>query len=529
MDERKEQAEQVKDNERVVFLFKGKQTLFRMLFSRMGIVLLLLLVQIALILSGFLWLKDLAPYLWSVNSILGLAIVLNIINSEDNPVVKLTWSVLIMLIPAFGLLFYLVVKGDFGQRFMVKRYQQILSDSNPTEPQSPELLKAMEEEPGDLASTSKYLHQLGFPTYTNTSVRYFPLGEQKFEEMLRQLEAAEKFIFMEYFIIEEGYMWGRILDVLERKVQQGVEVRVMYDGTCAFNLLPYNYPKKLAKLGIQCKMFSPVRPLVSTHYNNRDHRKILVIDGKVAFTGGVNLADEYINRKVIHGHWKDTAVMLQGEAAQSFTRMFLQMWNISQPMEDFAPYITCAEPHEAEGYVIPYGDNPFDNELVGEMVYINILNQAKRYVHIMTPYLILDNELITALTFAAKRGVEVKLILPHIPDMEVPFALAHGHYAQLMVNGVQVYEYTPGFVHAKVFVSDDNKAVVGSINLDYRSLYHHFECATYLHQVPAIAEIEQDIQHTLKSCQLMTPELLKKDPWLRKATGTVLKLFGPLM
>ena len=314
------------------------------------------------------------------------------------------------------------------------------------------------------------------------------------------------------------------------KAKEGVDVRVMYDGTCEFSTLPHDYPKRLRKLGIKCKMFSPVTPFVSTHYNYRDHRKILVIDGHTAFNGGVNLADEYINHVEKYGHWKDTAVMLKGEAVKSFTLMFLQTWNIDEKrpeFEEFLSYPTLA-PQKTAGYVIPYGDCPLDQDKVGERVYMDILNRAQKYVHIMSPYLILDGEMETALKFAAERGVEVCLILPGIPDKAAPYALAKTHYASLVESGVQIYEYTPGFVHAKVFVSDDREAVVGTINLDYRSLYHHFECATYMYEVGCIPEIEADFQSTLEKCRKVTPETIRKEKWTRKAAGFVLKTIAPI-
>ena len=336
---------------------------------------------------------------------------------------------------------------------------------------------------------------------------------------------------MEYFIIDEGYMWDSVLEILQRKASQGVDVRVMYDGTCAIFKLPYHYPEKLRAMGIQCKMFSPIRPLVSTHYNNRDHRKIVVIDGHTAFTGGINLADEYINRKTVHGHWKDTAIMLKGEAVRSFTLMFLQLWNVSERTPEYEQYLNAPLPElpNAPGYVLPYGDSPFDDERVGESIYLDIINRAKHYVHIMTPYLIIDGEMTHALTYAAKRGVDVRLILPHVPDKKSAFSLAYTHYRELLKGGVRIYEYTPGFVHAKVFASDDEKAVVGTINLDYRSLYLHFECAAYLYQTPAVAEIEQDFRSTLKSCQQVTLDTMKKDKLYRKILGWLLKVFAPLM
>ena len=297
-----------------------------------------------------------------------------------------------------------------------------------------------------MANLAKYIHRCGcHPVYDQTAVTYFPSGEAKWEEMLKQLEQAEKFIFLEYFIVDEGLMWGKILEILAKKAVQGVDIRVMYDGTCELSTLPHDYPNRLRKLGIQCKMFAPVTPFVSTHYTYRDHRKILVIDRHIAFTGGINLADEYINHIEKHGHWKDTAIMLKGEAVKSFTLMFLQMWGITEKTPEFDRFLetaTSAVP-DAKGYVIPYGDSPLDEEKLGERAYMDILNRAQRYVHIMSPYLILDGEMETALKFAAERGVDVKLILPGIPDKNAPYALAKTHFDSLLCSGVQIYIYPP--------------------------------------------------------------------------------------
>lgn len=306
----------------------------------------------------------------------------------------------------------------------------------------------------------------------------------------------------------------------------------MYDGMCAINLLPYNYPQQLEKYGIQCKMANAVKPLLSTVQNNRDHRKICVIDGRVGFTGGINLADEYINKKVRFGHWKDTAVMLKGEAVQSLTMMFLEMWNVdSKKPEHYRKYLTPKRQgfRRELGYVIPYADSPFDNENVGEEVYFHILNHARRYVHIMTPYLILDNEMITTLIRVAKSGVEVVIIMPHIPDKWYAFAVAQTYYKELIEGGVQIYEYTPGFVHAKVFVSDDDTATVGTVNLDYRSLYLHFECGAFIYNNSEIGKIELDFQRTLVKCHKVTLIEVKNRTMLTKVAGQVLRLVAPLM
>ena len=326
-------------------------------------------------------------------------------------------------------------------------------------------------------------------------------------------------------------MWGRILEILARKVKEGVDVRVMYDGTNEFTTLPRDYPKMLKNLGIKCKVFAPLSPFVSTHYNYRDHRKIMVIDGNTAFTGGINFADRYINQEVIHGHWKDTAVMLKGKAVRGFTLMFLQMWNIDEKEPQFEPFLSfpSLSPEKATGYVIPYGDCPLDKDKVGEMVYMDILNRAKRYVHIMTPYLILDGEMETAIKFAAERGVEVTIILPGVPDKLSAYSLAKSHYAALLDAGVQIYEYDPGFIHAKSFVSDDTEGVVGTINLDYRSLYHHFECAAYCYKTACIADIEKDFQETLKKCRRITKKTIwQNNPKLR-IMSFFMKVVAPLL
>ena len=337
---------------------------------------------------------------------------------------------------------------------------------------------------------------------------------------------------MEYFIVEEGIMWNTILEILKRKATEGVEVRFMYDGMCAFDLLPYSYPKKLQKYGINCKMSNKIRPFVSTIQNNRDHRKICVIDGQVGYVGGVNLADEYINEKERFGHWKDTAVLLRGDAVQSLTMIFLQMWDVDmRGVEPYGKYLTKKADalNEKLGYVIPYADSPFDHENVGEEVYFHILNHAKKYVHIMTPYLILDNEMLTTLIRAAKSGIEVIIIMPHIPDKWYAFAVAKTYYKELIEGGVQIYEYTPGFVHAKIFVSDDDTATVGSINLDFRSLYLHFENGVFIYDNPEVQKVEEDFQNTLAKCHKVTVTEVRNRGILMKMAGQVLRLVAPLM
>lgn len=513
-------------------LKKGQKGIIHAIFSRFGLILLLLMVQVLALFLIFRWFEGFLPHIFGGAVALTFVMVVYLLNSTMNPTAKITWLIVIMLLPVFGVLLYIYTQSDIGHRALKRRINEIIADTKENLRQDEEVMGRLTKENRSVASLAHYMQRSGaHPVFDKTEVTYFPLGEDKFEEMLRQLLAAQHFIFMEYFIVDEGLMWGSVLEILAQKAAAGVDVRLMYDGACEFALLPHDYPKRLEKLGIKCKMFAPVSPFVSTHYNYRDHRKILVIDGHTAFNGGVNLADEYINQTVRFGHWKDTAVMLKGEAAKTFTLMFLQMWQIDEGRDESIHFLSypVSPKKEAEGFVIPYGDCPLDNDKLGERVYMDILNRSLEYVHIMSPYLILDGEMETALKFAAERGVEVILILPGIPDKKIPYALAKTHYASLLDSGVKIYEYTPGFVHAKVFVSDAKEAVVGTINLDYRSLYHHFECATYLYGTECIHEIEADFQETLVKCRQVSMEMVRREKWFVKLTGRLMKAVAPLM
>ena len=512
-------------------LKKGQKGLLRMIFGRMGIVLLLLIVQFLILFAIFFWFEDFLPHYYGAQTIFLIAMVLYLLNSGMDPSSKITWLVIIMIVPVFGSLLWLFTKSEFGHKAMKWRIRQINKETEQVILQPQTVIDALTAADPGAAALTRFAGKGGCsPVFTNTQVTYFPLGEDKFERMLRELEKAEKFIFLEYFIIDEGDMWGQILEILACKAKQGVEVRVLYDGTCELALLPKSYPKRLEALGIKCKVFAPAMPFLSTHYNYRDHRKIAVVDGRVAFNGGINLADEYINRIPRFGHWKDTAVMLQGDAVDSFTLMFLQMWNLSEKKGEYERYLRCQVPRiSAPGFVMPFGDCPLDDVRTGQQVYMDILYRAKRYVHIMTPYLILDSEMENALKYAAARGVEIKLLLPGVPDKKPIYYLGKTHYKSLLSAGVQIYEYTPGFVHAKVFVCDDCEAVVGTINLDYRSLCHHFECATYMLGVDCIPQIEADFQNCLQKSRQVNMQTANKEKWYIKLTGYLLKVVAPLL
>ena len=506
-----------------------------MVFSRFGIVLVLLAIQVIFLLGLFLKFSQLAPHYYLFSALFYIFMITVIVNSEHDASSKITWLTIMAFLPIFGALLYIYTSIDIGHRMLKKRVTHILKNTKNKIQQDKSTLDKAKSVSPDLVALNHYLNKSGcFPLYENTDVTYYPIGEKMFQSMLNELNKAKDFIFMEYFIVDDGYMWDNILEVLIKKAKEGVDVRVMYDGTCEFALLPRTYPEKLKEFGIQCKVFSPVSPFISTHYNYRDHRKIMVIDGKTAYNGGINMADEYINYTHKFGHFKDVGVMLKGDAVDSFTLMFLQMWSVNERHCDFSKYLNVGDrlPSESgmnNGFVMPFGDCPLDKYDVGESVYMDILNRAKDYVYIMTPYMIMDDKLENSLTFAAERGVDVRIILPYISDSFPAQALAKTHYKKLLDAGVKVYEYTPGFVHAKVFVSDDIKAVVGSINMDYRSLYHHFECATYMYNTKCVDDIKNDYHETLSKCQQVTYETIKNDKWYIKLVGKVLKFVAPLL
>lgn len=512
---------------------KGRKGIFYAIFGRTGIILLLLLLQIGILFFAFSKLTDYIPYAYMGFTVLSAIAVVFVVNRKGNPEYKLAWMVPITLFPVLGGLLYWFVETNLDKRILDWRMQRLGDTMRSYNEQEPEVMEHLEAENEQVARLGSYVYRYGgYPVFQNSSAQYFPLGKDKFKALVEELQKAEHFIFMEYFIISEGRMWGTVHEILRQKAKEGVEVRFMYDGTNTVTRFSHSYPKELEAEGIQCHVFNQIRPALSSIQNNRDHRKIVVIDGKTAFTGGVNLADEYIGEKERFGVWKDTAVMIQGEAVRSFTWMFLQMWNITEKTDDYEKYlkVQMEKPlHPQGGYVIPYGDSPLDEEPVGELVYMDILNTAKDYVHIMTPYLIIDHDMITALTYAAKRGVDVRIIMPGIPDKKYAFTLAKTYYRELLRAGVRIYQYTEGFVHAKEFMADGDKGVVGTINLDYRSLFLHFECASYFYKMPLIEDMEADFQAMLAKCREVTLETCKKEKWTTKLAGKLFRLIAPLM
>ena len=526
-------------------LKRGKKRLIKLVYGRTFIMSALIILQILFVVALVDTLNRYGPYMYMFSMAVTVISVLHIFNSDSDPSVKLSWLLFVAVGSPFGALFYVYVRSDVGHRRLKKQISRILKYTSQAQPDMSLTMKAIEDCRPERSAFAHYMNDTcGYHPYPITNLKYYPLGDDFLPDFLEDLSSARHFIFLEYFIVSEGQMWGKILYILSQKVKEGVEVRLMYDGTNEFTNLPHNYPAMLEKLGIACRIFDPVRPFVSTEYNYRDHRKIAVIDGKTAYTGGLNLADEYINVTHPYGHWKDVAIRSYGDGVATFTRLFLESWNYqaNKPMPEENRYIEASALYGLlktegdriveDGFVIPYADNPLDGERMGEQVYLDILQTASDYVYIMTPYLILDETMVNALTYAAKRGIDVRIILPHIPDKRYAFALAKTHYRELLEAGVKIYEYTPGFVHAKVFVSDDRRATVGSINLDYRSLYHHFEVGLYVDGNRVIGDILEDFQKTLDKCQQISLEDTRAGGFRHRfdrALGAVFKLLAPML
>ena len=477
--------------------------LLKKVFSRTVVTALLIVIQVAWLAALLLQLGNSLPAIQTVLRILSIVAILFVIKSDMNPSYKIGWILLIAVLPILGGLMYVI----FGNKRPTKNMREMLRAQLE---KSAEYLGTQESITGELdggaAGLFKYLEgSAGYPTAKNTTVRYYRVGEEMYADLLPELEKAEKFIFLEYFIIRPGEMWDGVLEILKRKAAAGVDVRIIYDDMGCIDILPANYNATLEGWGIRTMAFNRFVPAVSLVMNNRDHRKITVIDGKVGFTGGINISDEYINVKERFGHWKDTGLMLKGPGVFNLTLMFLEMWNaFNKDGDRYAEFIPdsfeeCGSADD--GYVLSFSDSPLDNESVGESVYTDMLYQAKDYIYITTPYLAIDSELQTALCMAAKRGVDVRMITPGIPDKKLVYCLTRSYYPTLLRAGVKIYEYTPGFIHAKSFVCDDKLCIVGTINMDYRSLYLHFECGALLYESPAVLKLRDDDLETMEKCK----------------------------
>jgi cardiolipin synthase len=503
------------------------------LFHRVAVIGVCILLQILLYVLMIRRFSEYRAYFNWFCIAVSVAAVLWIINNRSNPAYKLGWVIIILLSPVIGGLIYLLLGGNRLSRGNQRRLRVMQNKIKKNLEQDCRRAQFLSQVLGaDAGHMARYLERSAdCPVYGNTATKYYPLGELCFPDMLEALEKAQRFIFLEYFIISRGQFWNAILEVLERKVAQGVQVRVIYDDVGSMFTLPRGFDQYLQTKGIKCRVFNRLVPVLSLRQNNRDHRKYLIVDGAVAFTGGINLADEYINVKKRFGHWKDSAIRLTGDGVWSMTVSFLAMWDFTErASEDFRPFRAYPAPeYEAGAYVQPYTDCPWDEDPVGQTVYLNLINRAKRYVYMTTPYLVLDYAVNMALITAAKAGVDVRIITPHIPDKRLIFELTRAHYEELLEAGVKIYEYTPGFIHAKNVVVDDNYGCVGTVNLDYRSMFLHFEDGVMLYGTRSVLELKQDFMKTQALGQEVTLESCRDVPWYRHLGRTALMVFAPLL
>lgn len=464
-------------------------------------------------------------WIYPLMYIISFLVVLGLVSKDENPSYKTVWIIVILLFPMFGGLLYLCIGNKKPSRKIRKMLEPVMDEMRP--------YMILEDDVCDCLDPDKkdglhYLSDLGYGTYLQTQCRYYSLGDYCYRDLLKDIKEAKRYIFMEYFIVSQGLMFQQILDLLKRKVQEGVEVRLIYDDVGSLTTLPYHFEKELEKMGIQCVVFNPFVPFLSVAMNHRDHRKICIIDGYIGYSGGFNLADEYINVKMRFGHWKDTGMRLEGKGVWNLTTMFLSTWNAYRHQDqNYLLYLPeILPPIQNDGYVVVYGDSPVDHEETGEHIYLNMINQAQNEIWIMTPYFIIDDTMMKAFLLARKKGVRVHIITPGIPDKKNVYHVTRSYYYSLMKAGVEFYEYQPGFLHAKMVLCDQRIATVGTINFDYRSLYLHFECNIMLTQKSVIQEISRDFQETFALSQKVT---LNESRRFKGIYEAILRLFAPLM
>ncbi len=505
----------------------------KLLTSKFLLVCFLLLIEIAIIPAVFYWFFFSVDTTWifvvlcAAVVILDLAIALWIVNSNMNAEYKIAWLMPVLFLPPIGALLYLNLRRRPRPRRRLKQLAEKFAGMECLYVKKDGHVGTEYADDGFAASCAEYVAQAtGLPPTDCYEFEYFPSGESYCERLLEELEKAEKYIFLEYFILRPGKFWNSVLDILKRKAGEGVDVRVIYDDIGSMLKVPDNYAAELEKQGVKCMCFNPFRPVLDLAQNNRTHRKIALIDGVTAFTGGINLSDEYINETHPFGHWKDTGIMVRGRAAQNFAAMFLQLWFLRAPDEDYTRYLSTGPKGDCS--CLAFCDSPLDRQNVCEDLYLKIIYHAKKYVYINTPYLILDGEMKRALITAAHSGVDVRITVPDIPDKKYVFAVTKAFYSELIKEGIHIYRYKPGFIHAKSIVSDDKYCIIGSTNMDFRSFYLHFECNMMFFDERVSAKLTADYLDTCKQCDEVKKEHFKESIF-RLIYRAVLRVFAPLM
>lgn len=498
--------------------------------SRLFIISMLILFQILLVVLPITFLSYMYIPVYFIFTFVSFLIAVSIVNRNYDPSFKIAWIIPVLCFPIAGALFYII----FGRTHLNKR-------------NTAKLKRAVESSKGIITADNELLDMIGKKNalikreasylinnsrsnlYAFTETEFLNPGSIFFERLVAALESAESFIFLEYFIIGEGEMWRKILSILIEKANQGVEVRLLYDDIGTINLLPADFPEQMKKIGIQTAVFNPYKPSMDKFLNYRDHRKFAIIDGKIAFTGGINIADEYINKKRRFGYWEDSSVKLTGDAVKKVTSLFLEMWYFTtEEFPDYRKYLIDFQ-GKNDGLVIPFSDEPLFQEMIHENAYINVIENATRSVFICTPYLILDNVMENCLIRAAKSGIDVRIITPHCPDKKLVFEITRSNYEALVKHGVKIYEFTPGFMHTKMIIGDDTTAIVGTCNFDFRSFYLHFENGVWMHKSKAVKQARESFLKALVVSEPVTNEFFEGLPLRTQLIRSCLKIFSPLM
>lgn len=510
------------------------KNLSKLIFYRIVLAAIAIIAQIVIFFIVVTKFNNYIDFYFVLSGVLSFFVVLFIVNKNMNPEYKIAWTVPILLFPIFGWLLYFMLGGNRLSKRLKRKMNYVKEKSFDMVDSiySNRIISEIEQNNKDAANQAKYILNSAYcPPYKNDFARYFPTGEEMYASIIEELKKAERFIFIEFFIIAEGIMWEEILNILKQKAESGIDVRVIYDDMGCITTLPYNYKKTLQSFGIKCSVFNPFIPTVNSRLNTRDHRKIIVIDGKCAYTGGINIADEYINKKVRFGYWKDGGILIKGTSVYSFTVMFLTVWDyLNNSKEKYHKYKSEENNYLGyDGYIQPYSSGPINEESVGEDVYLNLISKAKKYLYIATPYLILDYQMQTALCLSAIQGVDIRIVTPHIPDKKSVYMLTKNNYKKLIKSGIKIYEYTPGFIHSKLTVSDDIFGTVGTINFDYRSLYLHFECGVWMFDTRAVLQIKEDFLNMFEHCRQITLKDCDDVSIWTRIIRSFLRMFASLM
>ncbi len=517
---------------------------------RVALIVAIMLLQLAILIVIISLFSNWSPIVYAINFTISILVGVYLVNSNTQINYKFSWILAISIMPIFGGIFFVLYGLHPRSRGTTKVFRDMHQISDEVFLENKDIDRAVPAT-ADAAKQAHFLEQTtGYPVYLNTATTYLPTGEEQFDVMLEAIRQAQRFIFLEYFIISDGQMWQSLFELLKIKVQEGVEVKLLYDDVGSFRLLPAQFKDKLEETGIEVIAYNPLKAVFSLRYNNRDHRKMMIVDGYIAMTGGINIADEYINKKLRFGHWKDTGLVLAGPAVWNFTVMFLSVWNTlsENPVDlfSYAPHRWAvdtdrlANSHGGDvlrelltgprtGHVLPFDDSPYDGEHQAAAAYRNIINRATQTIDICTPYLVLDDELLNSITGAAQSGIRVRIITPHIPDKPYVHATTRSYYRHLLEKGVQIFEYTPGFIHAKSIVSDNSTAIIGTVNFDYRSLYLHMENAVWLYGCESIHQMTEDFEDTLKLSHEIHLEDELNIRAHTKLLRSLLRVFAPLM